>query len=281
MWFPFAAHMTFNLPLATPRVPPPVLPWVCWPYPVTDSPATTTTKSSLSMVLCMGESPALWVLGFIKNNHGHPVDSRGHRKGTPLHVGRVHSYLFGEQSRSTKWLCLSKEHTSVLDHHNMRTSIRKGLPLGYLFIFSRGPLLKKVELSHNVQDWRCWSQKKLCPSLAMWPWITNYSAIWGIAFFISKARIPLSTPPTMVPPLTHVPWIQANSQAIDLRHSRSCSESGGRIKKYRTTRVWITFASTALWEILSMGNRLEKAVNGEPHSHGVYAATVKLPVTYA
>lgn len=78
--------------------------------------------------------------------------------------------------------------------------------------------------------------------------LSNYLAILGIRF--SKARKLWPTPHTMVPPLTHVPWIQSNFQTRDPTGPqpsllRSYSGSGIRIKKNLTTGVWITFASTA------------------------------------
>lgn len=64
------------------------------------------------------------------------------RREWPLLVGREHNYLFGEQLRSTRRLCLSKKYPfSQLDHRYTWPYPMKALSLTFMFLF---PSQRKV-----------------------------------------------------------------------------------------------------------------------------------------
>lgn len=133
MWLVVVAHVIFLL--AGAALPPtsyasysshPVLPW---PADSAVSLLPQAPQSQLSRVLFMGESPALWVLGLIKNYHDYSVGSFKDPGTEAPTCGQStqHPLWRAVEKAQTAFFCLSKEHTlSQLDCHSTQTSPVKG-----------------------------------------------------------------------------------------------------------------------------------------------------------
>lgn len=114
--------------------------------------------------------------------------------------------------------------------------------------------------------------------------LNYYLAISGIPVFTSKARIPFPTPHTSVPPLTHVPWIQANSRTADPRPPAVLPKKLFRVrkkdKKIRLQKYESPLLPMPGGKRLPTGSGLGEAVKGRPHSRRVHTANLQTPVLY-